>query len=158
MSLFLNFLIRFYLFIHERYTERGRHIGRGRSRFPVGSLVGGLDPGTPGSYPELKAGAQPLSHPGVPLFCIFKHFFSFVCFNLSIFYSSSAILSFNVTNPLLNPFISYIFRLLNFLVLEFLLLNRFHTSGGILQHSHLSIFKSCYVTPLSESPMCLFYS
>ena len=25
----------------------------------------GLDPGTPGSRPELKAGAQPLSHPGV---------------------------------------------------------------------------------------------
>ena len=24
----------------------------------------GLDPGTPGSRPELKAGAQPLSHPG----------------------------------------------------------------------------------------------
>ena len=26
----------------------------------------GLDPGTPGSRPELKADAQPLSHPGVP--------------------------------------------------------------------------------------------
>ena len=26
----------------------------------------GLDPGTPGSHPGLKAGAQPLSHPGVP--------------------------------------------------------------------------------------------
>ena len=26
----------------------------------------GLDPGTPGSRPEPKAGAQPLSHPGVP--------------------------------------------------------------------------------------------
>ena len=25
----------------------------------------GLDPGTPGSLPELKADAQPLSHPGV---------------------------------------------------------------------------------------------
>ena len=25
----------------------------------------GRDPGTPGSYPELKADTQPLSHPGV---------------------------------------------------------------------------------------------
>ena len=30
------------------------------------------DPGTLGSHPELKAGAQPLSHPGVPIlsFCL----------------------------------------------------------------------------------------
>ena len=28
----------------------------------------GLDPGTPGSHPGLKAGAQALSHPGVPIF------------------------------------------------------------------------------------------
>ena len=27
----------------------------------------GLDPGTPGSHPEQKADAQPLSHPGVPV-------------------------------------------------------------------------------------------
>ena len=26
----------------------------------------GLDPGTLGSRPELKAGTQPLSHPGIP--------------------------------------------------------------------------------------------
>ena len=26
----------------------------------------GLDPGTPGSRLELKAGAKPLSHPGIP--------------------------------------------------------------------------------------------
>ena len=26
----------------------------------------GLDPGTPGSQPELKADAQPVNHPGVP--------------------------------------------------------------------------------------------
>ena len=25
------------------------------------------DPGTPGSYPGPKAGAKPLSHPGIPL-------------------------------------------------------------------------------------------
>ena len=27
---------------------------------------GGLDPGTPGSHPELKADTQALSHPGIP--------------------------------------------------------------------------------------------
>ena len=28
----------------------------------------GLNPGTPGSCPGWKAGTQPLSHPGIPLF------------------------------------------------------------------------------------------
>ena len=32
----------------------------------------GLNPGTPGSHPEPKADIQPLSHPGVPFFCILK--------------------------------------------------------------------------------------
>ena len=30
---------RFYLFIHERYTERGRDVGIGRSRLLVGHLM-----------------------------------------------------------------------------------------------------------------------
>ena len=34
---------------------------------PRGEPNMGLDPGTLGSQPELKADAQPLSHPGVPL-------------------------------------------------------------------------------------------
>ena len=40
----------------------------------AGSMQGpdaGLDPGTPGSRPELKAGAPPRSHPGVPLLLYF---------------------------------------------------------------------------------------
>ena len=53
-----------YLFIHDRHTERGRDIGRRRSRFPVGEADVGLDPRTLGSQPEPKADAQPLSHPG----------------------------------------------------------------------------------------------
>ena len=53
-------------FIHERHTERGRDIGRGRTRLPVGSPNAGLNPGAPGSRPEPKADAQPLSHPGTP--------------------------------------------------------------------------------------------
>ena len=41
-----------------RDMERGRDIGRGRSRLPVGR--------TPGSGLELKADTQPLSHPDTP--------------------------------------------------------------------------------------------
>ena len=52
-------------------THRDRDTGRGRSRLPVEPDVG-LDPGTPRSRPELKADAQPLSHPGVPLFILGK--------------------------------------------------------------------------------------
>ena len=59
---------RFYLFIHERHIERGRDIGRGKSRLPVEPDVG-LDPRTPGSGPEPKADTQPLSQPGVPEAC-----------------------------------------------------------------------------------------
>ena len=32
----------------------------------------GLDPETPGTYPELKADAQALNHPGVPRIAINK--------------------------------------------------------------------------------------
>ena len=34
------FFKRFYLFIHERHRERGRDIGRGRSRLPARTLMG----------------------------------------------------------------------------------------------------------------------
>ena len=44
-----------------RDTERGRDTGRGRSRLPVGIL---MQDSIPGSWPEPKASAQPLSHPG----------------------------------------------------------------------------------------------
>ena len=50
-----------------RKTERGRDIGRGRSRLPCGEPDVGLDPRTLGSQPEQKADAQPLSHIGAPL-------------------------------------------------------------------------------------------
>ena len=49
-----------------RDTERGRDIGRGKSRLPVGSQVQDSLPGTSASHPESKADTQPLSHPGVP--------------------------------------------------------------------------------------------
>ena len=38
----------------------------------------GLDPRTPGSHPELKADAQPLSHPDIPLLLFFKIFYLFI--------------------------------------------------------------------------------
>ena len=41
----LFFFLRFYLFIHERHRERGRDIGRGRSRLPVGSPMWDSIPG-----------------------------------------------------------------------------------------------------------------
>ena len=52
-----------------RDTERGRDIGGGRSRLPVGTPYGTLSQ-DPGSPPERKADAQLLSHPGNWRFCI----------------------------------------------------------------------------------------
>ena len=55
------------LFIHETGRERGRDLGRGRSRLPVGSPIWDLIPGP--RYHSLSQGqdAQLLSHPGVPI-------------------------------------------------------------------------------------------
>ena len=55
------FFLIFYLFIHERLTERGRDTGRGRNRLPTDV---GFHPKIPELGPEPKADAQPLSHPG----------------------------------------------------------------------------------------------
>ena len=55
------------LFIYSRETQRKRQ--RHRQREEKQGLCrepdAGLDLGTPGSHPEPKADAQPLSHPGV---------------------------------------------------------------------------------------------
>ena len=51
------------IFIHER--ERQRHRQR-EKQAPCREPKAALNPGTPGSLPELTAEAQPLSHPGVP--------------------------------------------------------------------------------------------
>ena len=50
--------------------ERQRHRQR-EKQAPFREPDVGLDPTTPGSRPEPKADAQPLSHPGIPLYCIF---------------------------------------------------------------------------------------
>ena len=59
-----RFFFKDFIYLFMKDTERGRDIGRGRSREPDV----GLDSRSPGSQPELKADAQPLSHPGIPRF------------------------------------------------------------------------------------------
>ena len=57
------------LFIHERQRERERERQRHRQRekqAPCREPDVGLDPGSPGSHPEPKAGTKLLSHPGIP--------------------------------------------------------------------------------------------
>ena len=66
MLIFLNI----YLYIHE--TERDRQTERGaetqaEKQAPCREPDVGLDPASPGSCPELKAGVQPLSGPGIPI-------------------------------------------------------------------------------------------
>ena len=50
--------------------EKQRHKQR-EKQAPCREPDVGLDPGTPGSRPEPKAGIQPLSHPGVPILRFF---------------------------------------------------------------------------------------
>ena len=49
----------------ERERERQRHRRR-EKQAPCQESDAGLDPGTPGWRPGPKAGAKPLSHPGIP--------------------------------------------------------------------------------------------
>ena len=46
--------------------EWGQRHRRRDKQAPCREPDGGLDPGTPGSRPGPKAGAKPLSHPGIP--------------------------------------------------------------------------------------------
>ena len=59
------------------HTERGGHRQR-EKQAPCREPDVGLDQGTTGSHPEPKAGAQPLSHPGIPYssFSIVRVYFS----------------------------------------------------------------------------------
>ena len=60
----LFFLKRFYLFFHEKYTEREAETQR-EKQVPCREPNVGLYSGTPGSRLEPKADAQLLSHSGV---------------------------------------------------------------------------------------------
>ena len=55
-----------------RDTQRRRHRQR-EKQAPCENPDVGLQPGTPGSQPESKADAQPLSHPGAPLLLFLNH-------------------------------------------------------------------------------------
>ena len=57
-------VLRFYLFIRD--TQREAEHRQGEKQAPCRETDVGLDSRTPGSCPGLKAGAQPLSHPGIP--------------------------------------------------------------------------------------------
>ena len=75
--LYSFFLIFIYLFIYDRHRERERERERQRHRerekqAPCREPDVGLNPGTPGSRPGLKAGTKPLSHPGIPVDRTFK--------------------------------------------------------------------------------------
>ena len=54
-----------------RDTENGREIGRGRSSLSTGNPMWDSDPRTP-RLPELKANAQPISHPGIPTILFYR--------------------------------------------------------------------------------------
>ena len=53
-----------------RDRKKGRDIDRGRSRFLTGSPMWDSI-SAPGSHPEPKTDAQPLSHPGIPVSILF---------------------------------------------------------------------------------------
>ena len=56
------FLLRFYLFFHDRHGKRQRYRQR-EKKTPCGEPDAGLDPRTLDHGPEPKAGDQPRSHP-----------------------------------------------------------------------------------------------
>ena len=63
ITLFLRFLI---YFINETHTHRERESRQREEQAPCREPDMGHDPGSPGSRPGPKAGAKPLSHPGIP--------------------------------------------------------------------------------------------
>ena len=72
LYIYLSFFKIFYLFIHYRHREKGRDIGRGEADSLWRTWWGTQSPYL-GSCPKLKADAQLLSHPGIPITaCIFK--------------------------------------------------------------------------------------
>ena len=86
------FYKRFYLFIHKRHRDRGRDSGRGRSRLPAGILMWDSILGPPGSRPEPKADAQPLSHPGALIYNVLRNFHTIFRRRIFILFSIVAVL------------------------------------------------------------------
>ena len=69
------FFLRFYLFIHERHKERGRNIGRGRSRLPAGSPKCHSIPGLWDHILSWRQTLHHLSHLGALLAYLLNFFF-----------------------------------------------------------------------------------
>ena len=65
-GIFFNLFLFLFMIVRERERERQRHRQR-EKQVPCREPDAGLNPGTPGSHPGPKAGAKPLSHPGIPL-------------------------------------------------------------------------------------------
>ena len=53
--------------MRDTHTHRDAETLEEEKQAPCKQPDAGLDPGTPGSLPGPKAGAKPLSHPGIPL-------------------------------------------------------------------------------------------
>ena len=51
----------------EKGRERGQRHRQREKQAPCREPDVGLDPRTPGSFPGLKVGTKPLSHPGIPM-------------------------------------------------------------------------------------------
>ena len=64
--LFNYYYFKYFTYLSMRDTERQRHRQREKQALRR-EPDSGLDPRTLGSRPELKADAQLLSHPGVPI-------------------------------------------------------------------------------------------
>ena len=64
--LLFSFLNILFIYLFQRERERQRHRQR-EKQAPCRETDVGLDPGTTGSCPGPKAGAKPLSHPGIPV-------------------------------------------------------------------------------------------
>ena len=79
---FFFFFCKIYLLMIDIEREVQRHRRR-EKQAPCWEPNAGLDPGTPGSCSGPKAGAKPLSHPGIP--CPFLSMISqYLCFSASI--------------------------------------------------------------------------
>ena len=63
MFIFLNI---YSFIIYDRHRERETQRHRREKQAPCQEPDAGLDPETPGLCPGPKAGAKPLSHPGIP--------------------------------------------------------------------------------------------
>ena len=67
--------------MRQRERERQRHRQR-EKQVPCREPDSGLDPGSSGSLPGLKAGAKPVSHPGIPK-CYFQYILN-LCMDLDL--------------------------------------------------------------------------